>query len=366
MKELSKHEDINVFLISSGLSSDVIFSEINIICKDFYLGMPLAKIPYFYKTYRKKIAQYVKQWDIDVIQAYSEPDDFAVSAIESHPCPVVFCNRDNVSAYSKELLATRIVPHRIAYHPVFGYVPRKILYNYIYNLEKKAHEQSDANIYISPGMLDYSCKHFNIGLKPNFVMSSWVAEDEIPKSPLKKLSQQDGKIHIGFTGAIVIHDNYRNHLPFLNKLATGDINVHMHVVCHDESSKKQCVKVSNTNPNLHLHMDLLPPNNFITLMTRYDWGLIPFECEWTYVDTLLTNKIYDYISAQIPIITSPAKTLTKFITDRNIGFVYKDLAELHDLLCTKNPSDYVVNPNDFLLKNDIPYLVENVYKKVLK
>lgn len=365
MTALSKIKGLNIYLICGKLSSDVLDDDIKKICKDYAAVLPLTKVPFLYKSYRKTIKKYVKKWDIDIVQTYSEPDDVAVATVESGlDVPIVFCNRDNVTAYTKELLATRIVPRSVAYNKVLGFLPREILYKYIFYLEKKAHEKSDARMYISPGMLEYSSKKHDVNGN-NLVYTDWVLDDEVPKKQKTKISKGKDEIHIGFSGAMVINDNYRNHLPFLNKLAGGKIHVHMHIVTHDKESKEACRKAVKKNKNLHLYDELLPALEFIEHLSSYDWGIIPFEAEFTYVDTLLTNKIYDYISAGVPTITSEVKTLKKYLRENKLGFVYKDLEDLKKKLKKNKPSDYKVNPEKYLMSKNIDKIID-FYKKIIK
>ena len=352
----------NVFLICGTLSSDVLPDEMKNVCKEYKPILPLKKVPFYYKTYRSVIRKYVDKWNIDIIQSYSQPDDVAVATIESKPkVPVVFCNRDNTTAYTKELLVSRVIPKNFAYGS-FGYVPKHILYHYLYYLEKKAHEQSDGRIFISPGMYDYSNSLYNLN-KRNLLFTEWVADDEVVTNPLPKLSDSDGNIHIGFSGAIVVNDDYRNHLPLLQMLAQDNIHVHMHIVCHDKESLERSRIVAKMNDNIHLHDKLLPPDEFIRQLSSYDWGIIPFHAQKTYTDTLLTNKIYDYISAGIPTISSDVKTLSKFLKDEKLGFSYTDLKDLRNKLSKEKPSKYKVKADKYLLSRNMDKMI-NFYEMV--
>lgn len=363
MTALSQVEGINVYLLCGRLSSDVLEEDVKNVCKEYKSVLPLRRFPHYYKTYRKTIKKYVDKWNIDLIQTYSEPDDVAIASIESRSAPVVFCNRDNVSTYSKELLATRIVPRWIAYSKYLGLLPREILYKYIASLERKTHEKSDARLYISPGMLEYSSKMYDINGN-NLVFTDWVLDGEIPDTPRKKLSEEDGEIHIGFSGAVVINDNYRNQLPFLNKLAGGGIHVHMHIVTHDKESQLACREAVKHSKYLHVYDSLLPAKEFIGHLTSYDWGIIPFEAELKYVDTILTNKIYDYISAGIPVISCDTKSLKRFIKENKIGFIYKDIDDLISKLKQQQPSQYKIDPSKFLISSHIHKIIE-LYEKVI-
>jgi len=347
-----------VYLLCGKLSDDVLPSDINYFCDDYRPVLPLTKFPYYYKTYTGKIRSIVKELEPDIIQTYSEPDDVAVATIEAETgVPVVFCNRDNVTAYTKDLLASRVVPKYIAYNKYLGYLPREILYNYLHKLERIAHEKSNGRMYISPGMLEYSSKKYDISMH-NLVVTEWVLDSELCKKKVEKLSSKDGNIHIGFTGAIVIRDDYRNHLSFLSALAKDNIHVHIHSIYHDDMSKYVTRTTCKTNPNLHLHDKLLPANEFVESLASYDWGIIPFEHQIRYVDTLLTNKIYDYISAGIPIISSNTKTLAKFLSKHKLGFVYSNLDDLTEKLKIEKPSSYKVDFKKFLLSKGVKRMIK--------
>ena len=332
-------------------------------CQGVCKNLPHLRYPYQYKVFVRKLRKLIDKWKIDLICAYSMPDDLVVASIETRSVPVVYCVRDLTSTFSPQLLASRVLPKEIVYAKTVGKIPSYIVYRYISFVEKKSMEESDARIFSSPCMLDYAKHRYKID-GPNLVFLNYILKEEIPSSSREKLSNKIGGVHIGFAGNITISDRYRNFLPFFMKLAKNKIHVHMHVVSGDEDSLQVCKKAAEKNKYLHFYPPM-SPKKVIESLSAYDFGILPFETELKYYDTILPNKLFDYIAAGIPIISSNVKCIKNFITKHNIGFYYKDLEDLTEKLKCIDSTRFKVERTKFLMEKHIDELLD-FYKKVLQ
>ena len=229
-------------------------------------------------------------------------------------------------------------------------------------MEKEAMEKSSGRIFSTPCMFDYSKKNYRLN-KNNLVFLNYILTKELPKNKVEKLSKSDG-IHIGFTGNITLDDNYRNFFPFFKKLAKNNINVHMHVVSNNKKNLNHIKSVSSKNKYLHYYPPM-SPKKVIEFLTRYDYGILPFESEISYYDTILPNKLFDYLTAGLPIISSEVFCIKDFISKNKIGFSYKDFNDLIGLLKVNNPNQYKIKKTDYLMERHIGDLIK-FYKKVIE
>jgi hypothetical protein len=352
------NKDIQPYLLCGqpDVSANSTVKKIETITKDSK-KLPSLHLPFSYKRYKKVIKSYCQQWDIDLIHAYGMPDDFVVAAIECQNVPVIFDLRDVVTTFSKNLIASRVAPKQIQL------ITRDIVYKYVSLIEKKAIEQSSATIFSSECMLEYAQKKYTI-TKNNVVFYNYALDSESPKKKEKKFSDDDGQIHLGFTGNISVYDNYRNFLPNLQMIAEKKIHVHMHVITKDNESLVACKKAAEKTPYLHLYTPMPLPKVLIEL-SKCDYGLLPFfqDVEKKYLDTILPTKLFDCLSAGLPIASSNINCVQRFLEKNNVGFVYNNLDDLLQQL-KQNSKKYTVNPKDFLIGEKINKLVD-FYQQVV-
>jgi len=353
---LSKKEGIETYLLCGKL--DVSVYNINYLkesCQKIWQDLPTLRYPYQYRFVTKKIRSIIDEHKIDLIHVYSMPDDLTVAAIKSESAPVVFCLRDLTSTFSKDLLASRVFPQKIISNKLLGTIPKYIVYKYVLSMEKKAMEKSSARVFSTPCMLEYAQNRYKIK-NDNLIFLNFILKEELPSLTREKISEKIGGVHIGFAGNINIFDSYRNFLPFFVKLAKEKIHVHMHVVSKDRKSLFACKEAAGKNEYLHFYPPMDPPK-MMDALTLYDFGILPFENEQNYYDTILPNKLFDYISAGVPIITSNVHCIKEFIAEHNLGFYYNDFDDLIVKLKTVTATDFKIDRSEFFIDKHLEKLI---------
>ncbi|RLF42459.1 MAG: hypothetical protein DRN18_02465 [Thermoplasmata archaeon] len=326
-------------------------------CASYKKVFRFRKIPYIYKFFRRVIRRYCKEWDIDLIHAFNMPDDVAVAAIETKTVPVIFDVRDMVTSFSKKLLAKRVLPDKfLKVHPIYKLTSDSVSL-YVSNMEKKAIEESTARVFSTECMLEYSRDRYNID-DNNIVFYNYALDDESPGKKEKKYSSYDGEIHTGFTGNISIHDEYRNFLPLFKKLANKKIHVHMHVVTKDKASLLACKKVAEDNRYLHFYPPM-PVTKILRELSKCDFGLLPFstKVEKKYFDLILPNKLFDYLSAGLPVASTDIQCVKRFLEINEVGFIYENEEDLVAKLL-ENMGKFTVKPEKFLIGSNIKKLTK--------
>lgn len=336
--------------------------EIKKICADAEKILPKIKYPYMYKSIRKKIEHFCIKWDIDLIHVYSMPDDIAVAAIECNKAPVIYDVRDIVTTFSRELLARRVLTNSFPSNKIFHRVVAGMVYRYTSYMEKKASERSNARIFSTPCMLEYIQHKYGID-ENNIVFYNYALDSEAPYIEEKKFSDYDGEVHVGFSGNLSIHDHYRNFLPLLKKIADEKINVHMHVIVKEKESLYACKKVAEANKYLHFY-NPMPVAKILGELSKCDYGLLPFptEIEKVYYDLILPNKLFDYLSAGLPVASSNVRCAKEFFDEKKVGFIYTNIEDLVTKL-KENRGKFSIKPKEFLMGNHIKKLVD-FYEKV--
>lgn len=137
----------------------------------------------------------------------------------------------------------------------------------------------------------------------------------------------------------------------------------MHVIAKEKESLFACKKVAEANKYLHLY-DPMPVANILKEISKCDYGLLPFptEIEKAYFDLILPNKLFDYLSAGLPVASSGVRCVKEFLNEKKVGSIYTDV----DDLITKpkeNMGKFSIKPEEFLMGKHIKKLV-GFYEKV--
>ena len=66
-------------------------------------------------------------------------------------------------------------------------------------------------------------------------------------------------------------------------------------------------------------------------MTKFDFGIVPFietEENSRHVNSMLPHKLFEYLAAGLPVISSDIQGMREFIMKERVGIVYKDIDDI--------------------------------------
>ena len=146
------------------------------------------------------------------------------------------------------------------------------------------------------------------------------------------------------------------------------INLYIYTSRTNEHTEKYR-EFAEKHPQIHFigHKDAVDLYNEIPM---YDFGLACFntEKEVEHLDTVLSNKLIEYISCGIPPISFPHKAQKKFIETHNVGFVVENFSDLEKILTSKKAEEakesVISKRNLFTVERNI-HRVYNFYNLVL-
>lgn len=188
--------------------------------------------------------------------------------------------------------------------------------------------------------------------------------------PKKKLSVKDGEIHLVFVGSF-----YLENLPYTDSMwefypKVTRQKLHLHIYSKvDKTTKNKLKDINSKNPYFH-YEGYMPHNLLVKEISKYDYGISLHA--WNrakiknnyFLITGFGNKLFDYISAFLPLICSDDATATvKFIDKYNIGLHidYEKIDSLKNIL-VQNKKKYSKIVNN--INNTLPQFLD--HRKFLK
>jgi ADP-heptose:LPS heptosyltransferase len=172
------------------------------------------------------------------------------------------------------------------------------------------------------------------------------------KEPPQKLSQQDGKIHIVYTGLVEppsTDKRFNGEVHFLEtaqKIAEQKIHFHIYYSPHlgsNDDYYKEYFEFASQNPYFHFHSGL-PYDKLCREIAQYDYGWNVFDYRYaimpdTWRKLASTNKIFTYLEAGIPmIVDTENEYISSLVKNWSVGFNMKwdEIPDLHQFLKQQN------------------------------
>ena len=192
------------------------------------------------------------------------------------------------------------------------------------NIEVEALLMADGLIFPSDGYRDLVINQSFGGAlknKPHAVIYSQ-CNQEIIKF-ISKI-QKPRLAGIVYEGKLINDENshypYRNHLPFFQGLIKKGINVFAY-------PSNPHVPYEYFEAGISL-MPTLPYMDLMMELTRYDWGFVGGALQCVQRDRAMPNKLFEYITAGIPVLAMNVPEVENFINEYDLGVVVKTVNDI--------------------------------------
>jgi len=313
-------------------------------------------------TYRETIEKEIARGDYDIIAAYSSPDNLARAATRYSERPVVFDERDMVSAMDPDWLAKNYIPPYLVRFPPVRSVIGGLFVKKLWRIEREASLNSSARVYVSGPMLDLARKRHGIPENNSLVFPNYALKEDI-KPRLPKISSEDGGVHVVYEGGLAETGYRSGSLEAFRGLAEKKVHVHIYGIA-TEGTERMARELDRKNAFFHYH-GALGIDSLQSELTRYDWGWIPFypgKKKNEHLNTILPNKLFEYLAAGLPIISPDLKALKDLIVSEKVGVVVSDLDDIVEKI---GDWDGKVDPDRYVIENRIGEL-EELYRDAIR
>ena len=280
-------------------------------------------------------------WDLtakyDLVHCHNEPDVLTVAALAG-AAPVIHDTHDLISL-------------RASGDPNLSF------------FEGVANRGAAGRVYTTPYQREEARRLYGAG-EPSVILYNYASSGDLPRKYHTKISAKDGGTHVVYEGGIG-GTAHRDFWDLFKDLAQRSIHVHIYPVAHQPALERQL----NNHPFLHYHHPV-SPRDIMTEMTRYDFGIIPFNLEKgnkRFLDSTIANKLFEYLAAGLPVFASPLQSYVNYFASYPVGLTFTDAADLQSKIpeMFKLAEKIDFSQHMFTYENEITTL-EQFYLQVLK
>jgi glycosyltransferase involved in cell wall biosynthesis len=231
--------------------------------------------------------------------------------------------------------------------------------------ERQAIEGSDAVITVSDEI-------FNIARRQGYrlpeiahVYANYIPERFIPKTLPQNGPNLAGRpMRIVYEGFVSSNGGHYDLRTIFRALAAEGIEVHIYPSRHNSDYQS----LADIVPNIVYHGSLSPEKLFKEI-TQYDFGWAGFNdtLNRVHLDTVLPNKLFEYIACGLPVISFPHEALKHFLETHHAGLVIDTISGLAERLRTLEMVAVRGNVRrhrwDFTVEANIGWIV-NIYRQL--
>ncbi len=231
--------------------------------------------------------------------------------------------------------------------------------------ERQAIERSDAVITVSDAIFNLVRQQGYQLPELTHIYANYIPERLIPRT-LPQVEHKIGNrpIRIVYEGFLSNSGSHYDLRAIFRSLAVEGIELHIYP-SRDNSDYQT---LADTVANIVYHPSLAPEKLFEEI-TQYDFGWVGFNdtLNSVHLDTVLPNKLFEYIACGLPAISFPHEALTGFLETHYVGLVINTIAGLNERLRT--PEMIAMRKNvrrrrwDFTVETNIGWIV-NIYRQL--
>jgi glycosyltransferase involved in cell wall biosynthesis len=164
------------------------------------------------------------------------------------------------------------------------------------------------------------------------VYANYIPERFIPKTLPQKGPNLAGRpMRIVYEGFVSSNGGHYDLRTIFRALAAEGIEVHIYPSRHSSDYQS----LADTVPNIVYHGSLSPEKLFKEI-THYDFGWAGFndKLNKVHLDTVIPNKLFEYIACGLPVISFPHEALKQFLETHRAGLVIDTIPGLAERLRT--------------------------------
>jgi len=256
------------------------------------------------------IAAVVEEFRPDIIHSHNLPDGLTVAALELTASPVIHDSHD--------LQSLRQTPYEDGFAEPEE--PKA--------LERLAVEGSDALVTVSQEMLDEIRARYRAPERSH-VFPSYAAERDLPSTVPPPLRPRSGPWRIVYQGTLSSNGGHYD----LRDIFTAIVAQGLSLDIYCGRPQPDHIELAGATPGMTCH-DPLEPSKLLQELADYDFGWAGFNSTLNgpHLDTVLPNKLFEYLGCGLPVLALRHRALEKFVSEHGVGLVVDSVDEVAERL----------------------------------
>jgi glycosyltransferase involved in cell wall biosynthesis len=269
----------------------------------------------------KAIEEFIDENEPDIIHSHNAPDMFTIKAIDAvEDVPIIHDVHEVLSVHKSGF---------------FRNDDEEDLQRYCWE-ERKACEGSDGRIYATEGIGKYIRQQYDVDRDKDMVFYNYASNSVMPSIFKEKLSARDGEVHLVYVGCLtsLVEDSHYDLREIFKQIADQGLHIHFYPTSNEITESNETYRnLSRLSRFMHYHHPM-EYGSLLHEITKYDlgWAGLNRAKNGRHLDIAIQNKIFDYISSGLPIISFPYRAMQHFIEENGVGLIINDVNELSETL----------------------------------
>ncbi len=195
-------------------------------------------------------------------------------------------------------------------------------------LERQAVEASAALVTVSEEMLEEVRARYQAPAR-SVVFANYAAERDLPAVLPSPRGPPTGPWRVVYQGTLSTNGGHYD----LRDQFTGLVASGSSLDVYPSRPSPEYVAMAEATPGMTCH-EPLEPSKLLQELAAYDFGWAGFNAtlNQAHLDTVLPNKLFEYLGCGLPVLTLPHKALQRFVEDHGVGLVLDSADELAERL----------------------------------
>jgi len=259
----------------------------------------------------RELARIVAEFSPDLIHSHNLPDALTVLALE------VAGDRVPVVHDVHDLQSLRRTPYENGFPE-----PDDPL-----ALEKRAVEGSTAIITVSDELLAELAARHSLPAH-TLAFANYALRRDLP-TPLPRARRRDGTLRVVYQGTLSTNGGHYDLRDLFEAIVAEGVSLDV----FPSRPVPAYRRLAKAHPPMRYH-DTLDPRLLLRELPRYDFGWAGFNStlNGAHLDTVLPNKLYEYLGCGLPVLTLGHRALSRFVAENEVGVALERVEGLAERL----------------------------------
>jgi glycosyltransferase involved in cell wall biosynthesis len=242
----------------------------------------------------------------DLIHSHNLPDGLTAAALDLTDAPVIHDSHD--------MQSLRHTP----YEDGFPELDDPLV------LERRAVEGSAGLITVSDEMLAQIRSRYRVPAH-SLVFANYAPQRDLPTVLPPPRRTRSGSFRVVYQGTLSTNGGHYD----LRHLFCGLVTQGVELDIYPSRPSPDYIDLAAATPGMRCH-ESLEPSKLLQVLAEYDFGWAGFNdgLNGAHLDTVLPNKLFEYLGCGLPVLTLRHRALERFVTQHGAGLVLDSVEDL--------------------------------------